>query len=210
MRPAGRFLRRTLLLAFLLLIAIPAVRDELRWSWARYSDEAESYARYLGDWPDGRHATDAARRYDEAGWRLAFSSNSIDAYEAYLRDHPSGAHVSDAKAAVEAAAWDEARSLDTVSSYTAFLTSHPFSKHVGEAQQRVEQFDERSPRPPDALTTTPTSLGKTDLMAAAVEIMRKAAAEGRDVDHLMDAPYVKAAPSEVRAYRRTGTHCGGV
>src|SRR3954454_15842984 len=53
-----------LVLILVSLIAIPRVRDELRWRWASRENTVVSYERYIGNYPSGRYAVRAKRRME--------------------------------------------------------------------------------------------------------------------------------------------------
>jgi hypothetical protein len=54
--------------AAFVLVAFPAVREEIGWRWTLYRDRAESYSGYIATWPNGKHSNEAHVLLDENVW----------------------------------------------------------------------------------------------------------------------------------------------
>ena len=126
--------------AAIVALTVSPVRDEVEWRWASLRDSATSYGTYVEEWPNGRHANEAARKYDDAVWEAARDADRVDAYEAYLRELPDGTHADEAGARADDIAWEAARSDDTVGALGAYTVAYPDGSHVEEARDRIEEI----------------------------------------------------------------------
>ena len=148
------------------------MEDDEAYRVAVEDDRVEAYDKYLQDYPDGRHATDARVRRSEAqarvernrdekermeddeAYRVAVEDDRVEAYDKYLQDYPDGRHATDARVRRSEAharagqnrdeearmeddeAYRVAVEDDRVEAYEGYLTSYPDGRHVEDVIRR--------------------------------------------------------------------------
>lgn len=89
------------------LLAIPAVRDELSWRWAKFGNRVDSYSTYVRSWPAGRHSSAARKALEQLTWASAAAGNTIQSVSAYLKSYPQGAHAAEAQTRIDHLKWTQ-------------------------------------------------------------------------------------------------------
>ena len=56
------------LLTAAVLVAFPAIREEMAWKLASYNARPESFVTYIAAWPNGKHTDEARALLDEKVW----------------------------------------------------------------------------------------------------------------------------------------------
>jgi hypothetical protein len=120
------------------LLALPPVRDELRWRRASSRDHAADYREYIQAFPSGHHAAAARLREDDRSWSEAAATGKTRAVEAYLRSHERGRHVARARLHLEDLRWREAVALDTVDGFETYLKRFPAGRYRSQARNAID------------------------------------------------------------------------
>ena len=79
--------------ASLLYVFSSGIRNDIQW-WQTGNEG--SYALYLKAWSQGKHAAEAAVRYEKQVWGEAQSANTVKGYKRYLLFLPEGTNGHDA------------------------------------------------------------------------------------------------------------------
>ena len=110
--------------------------DEDAFSWAKTLGTAESYDRYLADFPAGIHAEEARRQRDAL--RLAEAKRQF---------------------AADDAAFKRAKAVDTAAGYQEYLVAFPRGRHVAEARGLRDRRHAEERQAKDALKVFGTIMG---------------------------------------------------
>jgi len=127
-----------IVLAVVVLLAIPATRDEILWIWASLQNDTIIYQSYLKTIPRGRHATEARVRYDELGWADALAADTFEGFEKYVHLHGDSKHLAEALVKIEPAHWQRTLDANTIKAYQEYGATHPQGPHLREAQLKSE------------------------------------------------------------------------
>ncbi len=76
--------------------------DQKSWQEATTQNTADSYAKYLKDFPEGHYVRQAQKLLfgfynDQKSWKEAFTQDTADGYAKYLKDFPEGHYVRQAR-----------------------------------------------------------------------------------------------------------------
>lgn len=130
----------TFLGVFIGISIAPTSLDEFVWWKSVRTDTAASYARYMKNWPQGRHIAEATAAYDERCWKDAELDNSVSGYEKYIDLNPKGEHLSEARTKIASFQWQEAIVANTVPAYERYLKANPKGPNAVEANSRIESL----------------------------------------------------------------------
>ena len=135
-------------------VGISATADAQAWQAAEASDSLDSYERYVNQFANGVHASQAQQRIaslkESSEWNAMASSNSKRDYESYLSRYPDGPHSAAARAnlerlaATDQSSWQVAKSSDTIEAYRQYLSeSHESGTHLEEAAARISALQKQ-------------------------------------------------------------------
>jgi len=115
----------------------PAVREEACWIRATSGAGLEDYSRFIGAWPNGRHAAEAKRRHEVALWADAVRAQTEETFLRYLRRTHLGLHSAEVDDRIETLHWEAAVKGGTVRHLQDFFALHPDGRFAGEADRRI-------------------------------------------------------------------------
>ena len=93
-----------LIVSTIILIIIPASRDEIHWHWTALRNKTKNYKSYAKSWPEGHHTATAVKKLElieDNTWKAAIMNDTIDKYNNYLIEFPEGKHVKEAEARIQ-------------------------------------------------------------------------------------------------------------
>jgi hypothetical protein len=141
--------KRTVLLGFIIFLgvvyALPVTRDELDWHWADANDQAVDFMRYYTEWPHGRHAAEAHRRYDQRAWEDTKKAMIREAYKQNAQTRTNTTSIEEKQARMEQFFWKEVSNANTVDSYLDYLNRYPHGRFASQARQRMATLNLHPP-----------------------------------------------------------------
>ena len=130
-------------------------KDDALWEEVIRQDTIYAYSKYLADYPNGKHVSNANKRVseieeklkiiaeaatvDKRAWKEADSIGTIESYTMYLQKFPSGANALKAKDKIEEIRWKVAEKADTIEAYNNYL-KYCRSGRANLARARIKQI----------------------------------------------------------------------
>lgn len=125
---------------FLLLILLPATRDELSWHFVASRNNSPAYQGYLDKWPAGRHAAQAKTLVEMSTWSEALAINTPASYERYEHSFPNGQHVAEARTRIMDLVWEHFRNAGPLRSAQAYVEHYCKSTNREIVKARLENL----------------------------------------------------------------------
>jgi hypothetical protein len=114
--------------------------DQEAWTMAMGRATADSFGRYLQEFPRGLYVAEARRQIEQLAWTQASSLDTVEAYRDYLASNADGIHASEGRNRLDELAWAVARAGDQVAGYEQYLADSPDGARRNEAMVRVVQL----------------------------------------------------------------------
>ncbi len=107
--------------------------DDIRYRRCRAENTLRAYTAFIANYPDSRHAAEAARRADDLLFDSVSRENSIEGYTLFIEEFPAHPMVPAAAAAIEDLIFDEVKKAESIVAWAEFLRDHAASERAPEA-----------------------------------------------------------------------------
>ena len=116
------------------------------WNAAVSTNTAESYVKYMRNFPDGQFKTEAAekmRQLEADTWNKTMANLSEESLRSYYANFPEGAHAEDCRSMLDDLPWLKTKEKNTIQAYNDYMADFP-GQHDREAEEAINSLnDER-------------------------------------------------------------------
>ena len=119
--------------------------EEAMWATCRESMELVDLKKYIDEYPNGSHITEARQLYaqlinEKSEWERAMGSNEEEQLRSFIRNHPKSKYVIQASDHLDDVVWNKAVENNDKELYRKYINEFPTGKHVGEARSKFEDL----------------------------------------------------------------------
>ena len=116
------------------------------WNAAVSTNTAESFAKYMRNFPDGQFKAEAdakMRQLEADTWEKTMANLSEASLRSYGANFPDGAHIGECRSMLDDLPWLKAKEKNTIQAYNDYMAEYP-GQHDREAEEAVNNLnDER-------------------------------------------------------------------